>query len=161
MGAGLGSSAAYSACIATALLLHHRRVEIPPYPARSRLPTDNDPGHVHVSHQGRRAIPPKVAEEINRWAFVSEKVLHGTPSGIDNTVVVFGGALAYTKPGFGRKAGMDKIKGYEHWFSQSPVPGTYRSHRFKSFKFLLTDSKVPRDTKALVASVAKKKTEVP
>ena len=111
VGAGLGSSAAFSACVATALLLLHQRVEIPPLPAPTRQPTESEPGHIHVSHQGRRAIPPTVAEEINRWAFVSEKVLHGTPSGIDNTIVVFGGALAYTKPGFGKKGGMNKING--------------------------------------------------
>ena len=97
-----------------------------------------------MSHQGRRAITPDVAEEVNRWAFVSEKVLHGTPSGVDNSVSVFGGALAYTKSGFpGKKGGMEPIQG------------------FKSLKFLLTDSKVPRDTKALVAGVAARKAKVP
>jgi mevalonate kinase len=96
-----------------------------------------------VSHHGRRAIPSDVAEEVNRWAFVSEKVLHGTPSGVDNSVSVFGGALAYTRSGFaGKKGGMEPIQG------------------FKSLKFLLTDSKVPRDTKALVAGVAARKDEV-
>jgi mevalonate kinase len=96
-----------------------------------------------VSHQGRRAISSDVAEEVNRWAFVSEKVLHGTPSGVDNSVSVFGGALAYTRSGFpGKKGGMEPIQG------------------FKSLKFLLTDSKVPRDTKALVAGVAARKAEV-
>lgn len=111
MGAGLGSSAAYSACAATAILLHFQRIELPPLPAPSRFPSDSDPGHIHVSHEGRRAIAPATAEEINRWAYVSEKVLHGTPSGVDNSVAVFGGALAYTKPGFGRKSGMDKLQG--------------------------------------------------
>ena len=96
-----------------------------------------------MSHQGRKAIPPDVSEEVNRWAFISEKVLHGTPSGVDNSVSVFGGALAYTKSGFaGKKGGMEPIQG------------------FKSLKFLLTDSKVPRDTKALVTGVANKKAEV-
>ena len=81
---------------------------------------------------------------MNRWAFVSEKVLHGTPSGVDNSVSVFGGALAYTKSGFpGKKGGMEPIQG------------------FKSLKFLLTDSKVPRDTKALVAGVSARKAQVP
>ena len=146
IGAGLGSSASFSVCIATALLLLHQRVSIPPQPEPSRDPgarSSTDPGHIHVSHQGRRAIPSNVAEEVNRWAFVGEKVLHGTPSGVDNSVSVFGGALAYTKSGFaGKKGGMEPIQG------------------FKSLKFLLTDSKVPRDTKALVAGVAARKAEV-
>jgi len=147
IGAGLGSSASFSVCIATALLLLHQRISIPPLHEPSRDPgarSSTDPGHIHVSHQGRRAIPPDVAEEVNRWAFVSEKVLHGTPSGVDNSVSVFGGALAYTKSGFpGKKGGMEPIQG------------------FKSLKFLLTDSKVPRDTKALVAGVAARKAKVP
>jgi mevalonate kinase len=146
IGAGLGSSASYSVCIATALLLLHQRISIPPLPEPSRDPgarSSTDPGHIHLSHQGRRAIPSDVAEEVNRWAFISEKVLHGTPSGVDNSVSVFGGALAYTKSGFpGKKGGMEPIQG------------------FKSLKFLLTDSTVPRDTKALVAGVAARRAEV-
>ncbi len=139
IGAGLGSSASFSVCIATALLILHGRIELPSVPPPSREPTDNDPGHIHVSHGGRRAIPPDIAEETNRWAFIAEKVLHGNPSGVDNSVAVFGGALAYVRPGFGKRSGMDQIQG------------------FKSLRFLLIDSKVPRDTKALVAGVARKK----
>lgn len=107
VGAGLGSSAAFSACAATALLLFSRRINLPPLPA----PTSSSTGHIHVSHQGRRALPPKVAEEVNRWAFVAEKILHGNPSGVDNSVAVFGGALAYTRAGFERKSGMEPIQG--------------------------------------------------
>ncbi|KAH9856538.1 cystathionine beta-lyase [Lenzites betulinus] len=122
IGAGLGSSASFSVCIAMALLVLHQRIELP---------------------SGRRAIPPEIAEEANRWAFVSEKVLHGNPSGVDNSVAVFGGALAYVRPGYGKRSGMDQIQG------------------FRSLRFLLVDSKVPRDTKALVAGVAQKKIEEP
>lgn len=112
VGAGLGSSAAYSACIATAILLATKRISIPSVPEPSRLPSARgDPGHIHVSHQGRKAIPPDVADEVNKWAFVSEKVLHGNPSGVDNAIVIFGGALAYTRAGFSRKPGMDPIYG--------------------------------------------------
>ncbi|KZT07708.1 cystathionine beta-lyase [Laetiporus sulphureus 93-53] len=143
VGAGLGSSASYSACVATALLLLHERISIPPLPPRSRQPAYGDPGHLHISHHGRRAIPPDVAEEVNRWAFIGEKVLHGNPSGVDNSVAVFGGALAYTRAGFGKKSGMEQIQG------------------FKSLRFLLVDSRVPRDTKKLVAGVAMKKAEDP
>ena len=58
-------------------------------------------------------------------------------------MAVFGGALAYVRPGFGNRSGMDQIQG------------------FKSLRFLLIDSKVPRDTKALVAGVARKKAMEP
>ncbi|KIL64253.1 hypothetical protein M378DRAFT_106435 [Amanita muscaria Koide BX008] len=139
VGAGLGSSASFSTCAASALLLLHGRITLPSPPP----PSDPATGHVHISHEGRRAIPPSVAEEVNKWAFVAEKILHGNPSGVDNSVAVFGGALAYTRPGFGRKSGMEPIQG------------------FKSLKFLLSNSKVPRDTKKLVAGVGELKAREP
>ena len=102
--AGLGSSASYSVCAATASLLVHSRISLPQPP----VPSSSD--HIHVSHQGRRALPIAIAEEVNRWAFVAEKILHGNPSGVDNSVAVYGGALCYTRPGFGKKSGMEGIK---------------------------------------------------
>lgn len=113
VGAGLGSSASFSSCAASALLLAFQRISVPPRPAPTSTSTGaGDPGHIHVSHQGRRALNAELAEEVNRWAFVAEKVLHGNPSGVDNCVSVFGGALAYTRPGFGKKGGMEPIHGY-------------------------------------------------
>lgn len=114
IGAGLGSSASFSTCAATALLLIHKRINVPP----AAKPTTGD--HIHFSHQGRRAIPTAVAEEVNRWAFVAEKILHGNPSGVDNSVAVYGGALAYTRAGFERKSGMETISGYDD-FSHSEL----------------------------------------
>lgn len=112
VGAGLGSSASFSVCVATALLLLHQRISLPPLPPPAREPDTNDPGHIHISHKGRRALPTDIAEEANLWAFVAEKVLHGNPSGVDNSVSVYGGALAYTRPGFSRnKGGMEAIQG--------------------------------------------------
>ncbi|EIN03696.1 cystathionine beta-lyase [Punctularia strigosozonata HHB-11173 SS5] len=143
VGAGLGSSASFSVCCATSLLLLHERISLPRPAAPTSDGQDGLPGHVHISHQGRRAIPPDTAEEVNRWAFVAEKILHGNPSGVDNSVAVYGGALAYTRAGFGRKSGMEPIQG------------------FKSMKFLLTDTTVSRDTKRLVAGVSEKKAREP
>ncbi|KAI3613759.1 cystathionine beta-lyase [Moniliophthora roreri] len=137
VGAGLGSSASFSTCAAAAFLLLQKRIKIP------EMPPPTSASHVHVSHQGRRAIPPETAEEVNKWAFIAEKILHGNPSGVDNSVAVYGGALAYTRAGFGRKSGMEPIQG------------------FKSLRFLLTNSKVPRDTKKLVAGVGQKKIDEP
>ncbi|KAF7332040.1 Cystathionine beta-lyase [Mycena kentingensis (nom. inval.)] len=139
VGAGLGSSASFSACVAASLLLANRGIDLPPPPAPST--NDGVAPHVHVSHQGRRFVPPAVADRVNKWAFISEKILHGTPSGIDNSVAVFGGALAYTRTGGNVK--MEQIQS------------------FKSLKFLLTNSKVPRDTKKLVAGVGALKASEP
>lgn len=36
-------------------------------------------------------------ERINAWAFAGETVLHGTPSGLDNTVSCYGGAIKFVK----------------------------------------------------------------
>jgi mevalonate kinase len=64
-----------------------------------------------MKHSGRRAIPGEVAEEVNKWSFIAEKVMHGNPSGVDNTVSVRGSAIAYTRAVNGRKAAMDSIQG--------------------------------------------------
>ncbi|PNJ82844.1 LOW QUALITY PROTEIN: MVK isoform 3, partial [Pongo abelii] len=34
-------------------------------------------------------------ELINKWAFQGERVIHGNPSGVDNAVSTWGGALRY------------------------------------------------------------------
>jgi len=103
VGAGLGSSASFSVCAATASLLVHRRISLP----QPLVPSSSD----NVSNQDRHALSPAIAEEVNRWAFVAEKILHGNPSGVDNSVAVYGGALCYTRPGFGKKSGMEGIQG--------------------------------------------------
>ncbi|KAI5475406.1 cystathionine beta-lyase [Pseudohyphozyma bogoriensis] len=130
--AGLGSSAALSVCLSTSLLY-----------GNSHLASPSLPPVAETLHHGRKAIHVEQADIVNAWAFTSEKIIHGTPSGVDNTVACHGGALAYTKA----------VKGKEG--------GTEGLHGFKSIRFLLTDTKVPRDTKTLVAGVAKRKLQEP
>lgn len=72
VGAGLGSSASYSVCLATALLQLN--------------------GHLLGSME-----TAEQRELINQWAFQAEKVIHGNPSGIDNTVSTLGGAVMFKK----------------------------------------------------------------
>nr|KAF6403759.1 mevalonate kinase [Molossus molossus] len=68
-------------------------------------------------------------ELINKWAFQGERVIHGNPSGVDNAVSTWGGALRYQQ---------GKISSLK----RPPV-----------LKILLTNTKVPRSTKALVLGV--------
>ncbi|ORX67467.1 mevalonate kinase [Linderina pennispora] len=67
---------------------------------------------------------------INDWAFRGEQVAHGTPSGIDNAVATYGGFVRYRK-------------GEEQTDLQST----------QALRVLITNTKVPKSTKALVASV--------
>lgn len=73
---------------------------------------------------------------INSWAFVGETILHGKPSGIDNTLVVYGGAKLFTK------GKMVDIKG------------------FSCMRFLLIDSKTEKNTARQVSLVRKRLDQV-
>lgn len=119
-GAGLGSSAAYSVCLAAALLTACEEVSNPLKDG------------VSVSRW-----PEEDLKSINRWAFEGERVIHGNPSGVDNAVSTWGGALRY------QQGKMSSLK------------------RLPSLQILLTNTKVPRSTKALVAAVRSRLTKFP
>ncbi|KAG0265841.1 hypothetical protein BG011_003992 [Mortierella polycephala] len=114
VGAGLGSSASYSVCVATALLKLNG----------------------HLSTPGLDVAAQR--DLVNQWAFQAEKVIHGNPSGIDNTVSTLGGAVMFKKG--------EKIE---------PLPG------FQSLRFLLTNTRVPRETQVQVANVRKLREKFP
>ena len=78
IGAGLGSSASISVCLAAALLLQLRTLA-GPHPDQPR-------DEVELQ-----------TERINRWAFVGEMCIHGNPSGVDNTVSTFGKAVVFKR----------------------------------------------------------------
>eukprot|EP00042_Codosiga_hollandica_P023798 m.96167 g.96167 ORF g.96167 m.96167 type:complete len:238 (-) comp51318_c0_seq2:55-768(-) len=75
IGAGLGSSAAFSVCVAASLLVVIQ--QITPLAA-------SDPAASHSCWSQADS------EKINKWAFAAEKILHGQPSGVDNSVSTFG-----------------------------------------------------------------------
>ena len=80
LGAGLGSSAALSVCLAAGLtgVLHQVRDKR----EQSILTMTRDSGN-------------EARAEVCRRAFLSEKILHGTPSGIDNSVSSYGGIIRF------------------------------------------------------------------
>lgn len=65
VGAGLGSSAAFSVSLTGAIF---------------------------------QALKPELCQDldlISHWAFQCERIFHGKPSGIDNSICTFGGAILY------------------------------------------------------------------
>ncbi|XP_076367480.1 mevalonate kinase isoform X2 [Tachypleus tridentatus] len=106
MSAGLGSSAAFAVSLSTAFLALYGKLD-----KKTSLSQEN-------------------LDEINRFAFQAEIIIHGKPSGIDNSICTYGGALIF-------QAG--KIKEF-----LPEVP---------PLKILLVNTRIPRNTRDLVASV--------
>ena len=72
IGTGLSSSASLSVCLVTALLLQQGLI--------------TDPNKVSCG----QGWLEKDLELINKWAFQGEKIMHGRPSGIDNSMATYG-----------------------------------------------------------------------
>ncbi|XP_011214340.1 uncharacterized protein LOC105233868 [Bactrocera dorsalis] len=106
IGSGLGSSASFGATLAAAFLLITGHFD-----EKSYLKLEN------------RAL-------ISQWAFESERIMHGTPSGVDNTVVTYGGMLRFVKG-----------QGFQSLNIQRPL------------NIMLVDSRVNRSTADIVAKV--------
>ncbi|KAI8326107.1 mevalonate kinase [Martensiomyces pterosporus] len=75
---------------------------------------------------------------INTWAFRGEQVAHGTPSGIDNSVATYGGFVLYQR-------------GHDTVDLQSK----------HALRVLITNTNVPKSTKALIAGVRALKDKYP
>ncbi|XP_023537307.1 mevalonate kinase-like [Cucurbita pepo subsp. pepo] len=112
LGSGLGSSAAFCVALSAALLALSGSVD------------------VDREHRGWMAYKEDDLVLLNKWAFEGEKIIHGKPSGIDNTVSTYGSMIKF------RSGSLTLIK------SNMPL------------KMLITNTKVGRNTKALVAGVA-------
>ncbi len=77
--AGVGSSAALSVAVSAACVLLSREIECGDRRTPCGCPTK------------------EVLNIINSWAFVAETLFHGNPSGLDNTVCCFGGAIRFQR----------------------------------------------------------------
>ena len=100
-GAGLGSSAAYSACLAAGILIccgdisvrkegksssesQWLPIEVKEYLQERGISLDEAGGVSCCGYAGEEL------DVINKWSYEAEGLVHGTPSGIDNTISVFG-----------------------------------------------------------------------
>lgn len=81
---------------------------------------------------------PYIAALVNEWAYAAEVLLHGNPSGLDNTVSTYGNIMRYSRDtavlGL-REGGVDRM---------TLVP---------QLTVLITNTKIPRSTKDLVGRV--------
>ncbi|KAJ6694293.1 hypothetical protein OIU85_005020 [Salix viminalis] len=114
LGAGLGSSAALCVAFSAALL------------------ACSDTVNMDMKQEGWLVFGESELELLNKWAFEGEKIIHGKPSGIDNTVSTYGNMIKF------RSGNLTRIK------SSMPL------------KMLITNTKVGRNTKALVAGVSER-----
>ena len=80
VGAGLGSSASYSVVVATSLL-----VTVGAVCPKSILEITTQSLCGNESSAKTDSL-----KLINIWAYEGEKIMHGNPSGIDNTMSTFG-----------------------------------------------------------------------
>ena len=104
--AGLGSSASYCCSLSTALYALTQ-------PTPPSLP-----------------LSLSALTTINTWAYEGERVLHGNPSGVDNTCITHGGVILYRRH-----------------TPPTPLPHLARE------RWLVVNTRQERDTKALVAGV--------
>lgn len=72
LGSGLGSSAAFCVSLSAAFIALSGSVNL------------------DFNQQGWIMFGESELELVNKWAFEGEKLIHGKPSGIDNTVSTFG-----------------------------------------------------------------------
>ncbi|GAB7334653.1 hypothetical protein MBLNU13_g06609t3 [Cladosporium sp. NU13] len=122
--AGLGSSSSISVCISAALLIQCRALS-GPHPDQ-------------MSHEAEEQL-----ERINRWAFVGELAIHGTPSGVDNTVATNGRAVLFQRKDY----------------TKPPMVKILRD--FPELPLLLVNTLQPKSTAAEVAKVARMKERHP
>ena len=119
-------------------------------------------GHNHDDDNGdgKQKQPTKdQLDVINTLAFYSETLIHGTPSGIDNTVSCYGGALQYIKTKYAStKTDNHNTHNKRH---KKDEGGTTFIENFPQLHVILTNTNVPRSTKILVQGVRDLKEEYP
>lgn len=80
IGAGLGSSASISVCLASALSYLGGHISKP-----------------EIKLNDLTTVESEECKFIDSWSFMGEKCIHGNPSGIDNAVSTHGGAVMFQR----------------------------------------------------------------
>lgn len=84
MGSGLGSSASFAVCVAGAFYVYALLQNQPDFLEKYHTTaTEEEKGYMN--------------NIISAWAFCSERIMHGTPSGLDNSICTFGNVVKFYK----------------------------------------------------------------
>ena len=132
VGAGLGSSAAFSVATAAALYKLHLLL------LKFQTSTEQENPDEEKAHELIGRPPANALQKINHYAYQAERMNHGTPSGLDNTVSCYGGIIYFTK---NEKDGS---------FTKEQILDDSTSQTAPSLRVLLTNTGVPRSTKKMV-----------
>ncbi|KAI8608915.1 GHMP kinase [Chytriomyces sp. MP71] len=134
-GSGLGSSASFCVGLAASLLLHSGKISAVSEAAEARAQQQKD------------------LDLINAWGYAGETVLHGTVSGVDNTVVCFG-KVSFVVPVEELLTVSGGANIYVKGQPLNPIKG------FPTLRMLLTNTRVEKDTKKQVAIVTKRMKDI-
>eukprot|EP00111_Clytia_hemisphaerica_P019221 TCONS_00056768-protein len=116
IGAGLGSSASFAVATVSAMLVY-----------------------TGVLPSNQSDWTEKDYEVINGWAYQSERIVHGTPSGIDNSISTYGQCVSF------KSKKIERLKNFSEL----------------NLKVVLINTKKSRSTKALVTGVRQRNDKYP
>ncbi|KAJ8939295.1 hypothetical protein NQ314_011152, partial [Rhamnusium bicolor] len=126
IGAGTGSSASFLVSFA-ALLMQYVKLK------KRNSGNFSKEGYKPCSWDvDTRTFNMRELDMICKWAFCAEKIVHGTPSGIDNTICTYGSMVEFRK---GLAPKLLEIT--------------------CQFRIMLINTNIPRETKKLVSKVAR------
>lgn len=86
-GAGLGSSSSFAVCVAATFYIYSKLHSQPMYLE-------------HLTKEAKPLEYKAFQETVSSWAFLSERIMHGTPSGLDNMICTFGNVLKFNRNPF-------------------------------------------------------------
>lgn len=161
IGTGLGSSAALSVATAAALIRYRLKKEGMASAAEGDhvviKDTDTSSSSSSVKRPSRSLL-----DLINGWAFAAETLLHGHPSGLDNTVSCYGAAVQFRRHTCPSSSSPHSTSNEDNNNNHSNGPPDFRPlSAFPELRVLLTNTGVPRETKALVQKVRQLMTDLP
>ncbi|XP_054263100.1 mevalonate kinase [Macrosteles quadrilineatus] len=93
VGAGTGSSAAFAVAISASILHYRKCLETSNMNKPIYFTEEVQDNIIIKSNNTNSGFSVNELRVINKWAFCIEKIMHGRPSGIDNTTSTFGSVV--------------------------------------------------------------------